>query len=476
LGIDLINETKKKIGWLLLLVFVISSTILFLHFVYNQIDKNTQSDSLLKPRLYYRNIDTSAKKWLNGYLGTFFRFKFFGNINWLAIPLIFYFLFTIKKRERWQYALITVFGIATVALCIKGYTNWRYQFTLFPFIVVLILLLGWEIVKNRGKYIKLFFFSFLIILVSYNFIHYFGSHKYQWNIIVSNINKKYPNDVLKYVNNLENSPLDETKFLICSYSNIFYYYCDKQAIQYNNPNCKGEIRRKSRKELFNFLKEDLKITHIFTTWRFEADWISRGLIEVIRLDCQKIMSAEGYHLYNLREKPIEVILKENSFAEYLIWDSRAVPTKNTSPKLLIQGIRGKFSINYKKPEDQNLLSIHSQEASENKERILQLGYTLDKKTIASFSLNSKYVYFLVSIKIPPHLINKNNYIFIQDFDGKWEREKVFFARETWRKYLIKKKIRPETTEVGIGFKFDPKSQKDEVYIKKVQIYFLDESI
>src|SRR3989339_662568 len=54
---------------------------------------------------FVREIGTNYDLWLNGYLGIFFRFKMFGGLNWLAVPLFIYFLITIKKRKRWEIAM-----------------------------------------------------------------------------------------------------------------------------------------------------------------------------------------------------------------------------------------------------------------------------------------------------------------------------------------------------------------------------------
>lgn len=474
-------KKRNKIGFFLLFIFIAVFIILFLSVVYNQRERSTQSESLLKPRLYHRNIHTEAKKWLNGYLGIFFRFRYFGNINWLAVPLFIYFLWTVKRRERWQCALMAIYLISTIVLCIKGYTNWRYQFTLFPFTVSFILIFGWEILKDRGKYLKVFIFSFTLILVSYNFYRYSeNNHKHQWNIMKQIINKPYPNEVLEFIDSFEFSKAFAPKFLICDNTDMFYYYSDYNAIHWQNPKYK---LGGSRDKLYKLLKEGHKITHIYARRRFLNDRKRTSLAEVIHLDCQRIAVDKDYRLYKLREEPLEEILKTKVFFEYKVWPleeedlvKEVDSSGNITFSLRVQGIRGKFRVETKKIDGEDTLVLRNLEKGKNGKRILQIGFSLEREFIEKHSLFSKHAYFLVNISIPKHLINRKNFIFIQDFDGKWNRNKVYFSRDSWRNYVVKKKIKHKSQKSGIGLRIEPQSPKDEILIKDIKIYFLKEKI
>jgi len=465
----------KRIEHFFLILILIAIILLFLRSIYVKIDEQIQNDSLQKNYQYYRDIDTPHKKWLNGYLGIFFRFKSFGNINWLIIPFFIYLLVTFKKRERWELALAFVYLLTVTLLGIKGYRNWRYQLTLFPFTITIILLTIWEYIKNRSPHTKIVVFSLLGLLITYNFCHYFGSYKYLWNHKADISFKTYPTQVLSYINNMKDT-IPEPVFLICDGSNVFFYYSNKRSIPYYSPEYRREFRRKTRAQLYYFLKNELKANYIFSSWRFEADNRNKSIGEILNLDCKQIMSDRGYQLYQIREHLLEEELDSKASTEYKVWDSEAEVNENISSLLKVQGIRGKFSFKYETIKNKKILIVRNKEEGEKGERILQFGYTLDKEIINTYSLRSKYVYFLLTVKIPGNLINKQNYIFIQDFDGTWKRKKMYFSRPGWRSYLISKQIRTQSSEIGVGFSFRPESSENEIAISDVKIYFLDHAI
>jgi hypothetical protein len=80
------------------------------------------------------------------------------------------------------------------------------------------------------------------------------------------------------------------------------------------------------------------------------------------------------------------------------------------------------------------------------------------------------IHFLVKANIPAHLLNKNNYLFIQDYMDKWEREKVYFSGTGWLTYLVSKKVRPGNKKLQLGVYFTPRAPGDRVMIKDVKIF------
>ena len=153
-----------------------------------------------------------------------------------------------------------------------------------------------------------------------------------------------------------------------------------------------------------------------------------------------------------------------------------VASDNRVSSLRIQGIRGEFNFDYNTPDEKRTLSIRNIKEGEKGQRILQIGYSLDKDFIERHSLRDNYVYFLASVRLPSHLLTGQNYIFIQDYDSEWDKVRMHFTNSVWRKYLVSKKIRFQTTEIGIGFYFKLKSEEDEILIQDIQIYFLDHEI
>ena len=103
--------------------------------------------------------------WLKRYLGIFFNFSEFGIINWLAITLFVYFLITLKKRKRWEIALVFVFTISFILLSIKAQGYTRYLFTLYPFTLAAIFLCGWEFIKKKNHPFQIGIFVILTLAV-----------------------------------------------------------------------------------------------------------------------------------------------------------------------------------------------------------------------------------------------------------------------------------------------------------------------
>lgn len=96
-----------------------------------------------------RQIDTPLKLWLNGYLGVFFNFKFMGPLTYLLLPCLFVFFLNLKKKDRWEIALIGLYLFAVLLIGIKGYFNFRYRFTLFPASILLLFYFTWKTFQEQ---------------------------------------------------------------------------------------------------------------------------------------------------------------------------------------------------------------------------------------------------------------------------------------------------------------------------------------
>lgn len=103
-----------------------------------------QKDLSADPNLQDRNIETAGKLWLNGYLGTLFHFRFLGNINWLILPLAIIYRREIVKN-RVLMALSVFMLLSLVLIGLKGYFNPRYQFTLLPIVIMLLVAGVWQL-------------------------------------------------------------------------------------------------------------------------------------------------------------------------------------------------------------------------------------------------------------------------------------------------------------------------------------------
>jgi hypothetical protein len=133
--------------------------VVVLSIVYGlQLSKPEESANLL---LQNRDLETPLKLWINGYLGVFFKFLAFGNINWLVLLLIIPFWKSANgKNNTIRFFLITTL-ICTAFLSIYGYFNDRYLGTIAPLILCLI---GYILIKNETSIKTWWLLSVLLIL------------------------------------------------------------------------------------------------------------------------------------------------------------------------------------------------------------------------------------------------------------------------------------------------------------------------
>jgi hypothetical protein len=180
-------------------------------------------DYLNKDRGYYKSraIETPVKLWLNGYLGLFFRTKMFGFLSWLMIPILIYFLFTMKNKKQWQRALFLVYFLSVILVAIKGYRNYRYALTLYPFTIGVVVWFSWDYLKSKPKRIRLLgigFFSFLLIC---NAVFYSRHYRYQLWYAMHFQNSTSKSRLINYVQTL---PIDdENNILVCNIIEFFYF-------------------------------------------------------------------------------------------------------------------------------------------------------------------------------------------------------------------------------------------------------------
>jgi len=224
-------KNKRTIGYSLIVLLVV---VTILWTVYSIIDKKEKevltSGITLKQ---FQDIESTGKKWLNGYLGIFFRFKQLGNVSWLIFPLLIHFFITIKVRQRWQIALVFIWLLTGILIGIKGYENFRYQLTLFPFTVSIVLLLLWEFLKNKQKYIKILGYSFFFLICLYNVFHYFENYRFYWDLRVTVKKPHFPYRLINYINE-KIEPKENEKVFVVNQA-LFYYYTDRKGIDIYSP-------------------------------------------------------------------------------------------------------------------------------------------------------------------------------------------------------------------------------------------------
>lgn len=260
-----------------------------------------------------REVETYQKDLFNGKYGQFFRFKFIGNIIWLSIPLLAYFLlFKWRYINKWQIAVLFITLAGYAATYKHGY-NYRYQTTLLP-IFLFFVITGFYYVLNlkKNNLLKYLFCGFL--LVSYLVNIYLGflykipvantpinNDTNENQVEVSPENKDAKNtenifanyeNAVKFINNLE---LGENKKFFVNNLTFFHYYTNKPGILFwiygdyyfaAEGKVSGVIGNRSDEELNKFLTQDLNIQYIVSredynklNARFE-EYLNRMTVEV----------------------------------------------------------------------------------------------------------------------------------------------------------------------------------------------------
>jgi hypothetical protein len=434
--------------------------------VYNVIDER-DTTVIVKSEEYRREIETPAKKWLNGYLGAFFRFKYLGNLNWLALPLLFWFLFSkgSPPRPRWQKALAFAWLLSLIFIGVKGFYNPRYQLTLFPLTLAAALVLTWELLKAQKTYVKVLCFAALTLVSGYNAYRYLDQYKLFWNLKVSRTSQHFPTKIVDYLNSHPEIGYKKSKVFVYNQP-MYYYHTAKPGIDYMNPFHHDiylhlfQVKGKRRK-MHTYIRKRRRVKYILIGWAAESELKDRMMTEFFNCECRLLFNDHGYRLYEIRDTRLNLELKKPSY-------QRIKPVRLFNIKK--QGIRGAFDIDHNK--EKHILTITNLEASKDGQRLLQFGFTSGKKSKIQIP-PGKYIHFIVEAKISKLLLNRENYIFIQDYKDNWDRDRLYFSAPYWRTYLISRKIREGSTKFSMGLRFVPNSTKGKLLIKNLRAYVSD---
>ena len=246
--------------------------------------------------------------WLKRYLSLFFDFEYFGILNLLAIPLLIYFLVTIKKRKRWEIALAFVLIISCFFLEIRGGHWYRYLLTLYPFSLGVIFLLGWELIKNKSRSLKIGIFIILGTAVFFNYYHFRETYKFWWKYKVTLENLQFPYERLEYINKTKDMNSNDT-VLVCSHRYLFFYYTNKKGIHYGDSRFEIFNRQKSKEAALDVLKNQLKVKYIFRNWNFRPHGF---LNDIITNDCDLIIKDNSGYLYKIRENTDKEVVNKKT--------------------------------------------------------------------------------------------------------------------------------------------------------------------
>jgi hypothetical protein len=465
---------KKHIGFVLI-GFSVLTLVLFL--VYNTVDKENPRARGTRTEIL-GEIETPAKKVLNGYLGSFFRFKYLGNINWLIIPLLIWFFTSSRKKERWHYALLFAWGVTTIFISIKGCTNPRYQLTLFPLTSIITILLLWQFLIDKKKYVKIFGISVFTAVVIFNIFHYRTEYQKFWELRVTRQKNYFPSKVIDYINSTGDIN-DQSRVFVINQP-IYYYYTTKKGLDYLDPNSMGiwlELNKPSgsRERAYHLLKRRhhgnyvlLKTIHLRHSRRL-------ALNEFLHCECKLVLENNGWLLYRLRDFRLEKELTLPQYEKINVWNRRGASVQKLSPPLTRFSSRGTFAFEITKKKNGKALVVHNT-APDQQRRLLSFGYEFKPKSIDMKIPENRYISFIVDVSASPRLVNNKNYFMISDhnqIDDTRESVKTSLESPHSRTYIVSKKVRPGATRLILAFRFEPPSGREILTVENVRVVVSD---
>jgi hypothetical protein len=473
-------KNKKHIITCLAVVFI-STLVLFL--VYTIIDKKHPKEIQTQEE-YLGDIETPAKKWLNGYLGVFYRFKQLGNINWLIIPLSIWFFTTKKiKKERWHWALLFAWGLAVVFIGIKGFYNSRYQLTLFPITSTMVLFLSWKFLEDKSKPVKILGFSLIALACLFNIYHYSDLYKTYWDLRVNVKDPHFPYRLMDYLKAGEDP--DKSSKVLTINQPIFYYHVDRKGLDYLSPSAIGvwvEFKKRTgtvgtRHHLYQLLRKWYHVKYVLLSEVHRRFQRTTLLEEFLHCECKLVMEDEGWLLYRLRDKPLEETIKSPAYRQINVWNDGE---QKISPYLLRFSSQGHYKFEADVDSGEKIIAVRLARAKKNVEKRIHFGYEFNRKglKIESHEYEDKYVTFIVRAAISPSLLNRDNYIAVVDYQkpGSSKAEKTYFTSHHWRTYMVSKRVRPGSSRVILMFRFCPQTTQDRFKIKDVKVVVSEEPL
>ncbi len=452
----------------ILLFFLLSLVVLNL--VYKVVSVS-DTNVLSKSEEYRAEIETGPKKWLNGYLGPFFRFKSIGNINWLILPLALGFLLIggRKKLKPAHKALVFTWALSTIFICATGYANSRYQLTLFPFTAFMVIFLMWELLKDKPRPVKFLAFGLLTGLCIYNIVYFVDSYRLFWDLKVTRTTAHFPQKMIDYFNS-DNFKVKGRSQIYVFNMPFYYYYTQKRGADYMHPNHINVFLQLTHKEtdrqkMYDIIHTRNHIKYILVGVATLSQYRDRMITEFLNLECYPPLLDSGYKLYEIHEKSLEKRLRNRVYHKL-----NTVELFN----LETQGIRGTFKLD--KDENKKTLTVSNLTANEKGVRLIQLGFDSLNPASGMPVPPGKYIHFLVDAALPAHLVNRNNFVFIRDFKEKWESTTSYVISHLKRTYLISRQIRPGSTRVILGIRFTPASPADHLVLSNIRGFYSDQPL
>jgi hypothetical protein len=250
----------------------------------------------------YVGIATRKDLWLNGYLGLFFRFEYFGYLTWMMLPILVYFMFTLRGRPKWQLALLLSYACSAIIISYKGYFNSRYAFTLVPFTIVAIVALGWQLSDKR-----IYRSIFLILCAGFASLGFFQEGKTYRGYFEESFKNRYwrliPDRMISYLNDPSNA--SDGAILVLDQP-WFFYYTKRKGISHTDSRLAAAYGKKTPAEALDFIKDELGVGYILSSEKADViyqDGLYRVLPDIERISTVPVFEDGGVALRRIAKIP-----------------------------------------------------------------------------------------------------------------------------------------------------------------------------
>jgi len=166
---------------------------------------------------------------------------------------------------------------------------------------------------------------------------------------------------------------------------------------------------------------------------------------------------------------LEKTVKSPAEKEIKVWNQKGLTVQEISPQLVTLARLGTFKIDTVKDNGLGMLRVRVIEPGKDGTRRLHLGYEFNRNGLDMEIPGGKTVHFIVSAAISPNLLNKDNFIAVQDFNGGWQSSKEYFQSPDWKTYHISKKVRPGVKRLVLMIRFTPQSSSDQLLIREARM-------
>lgn len=161
--------------------------------------------------------------------------------------------------------------------------------------------------------------------------------------------------------------------------------------------------------------------------------------------------------------------ESSNIKEINVWNKNGPTPGEICPMLITFAKWGTVKIDAVKDNGQNLLQIRITEPGKDGIRKLHLGYEFNRSGLDMEIPEGKTIHFIVRAAVSPGLLNKDNFIAVQDFDRRWNSSRTYFRSNKQTTYVTSKKVRSGAKRLVLMIKFTPQSSTDAIILEDVRL-------